>query len=318
VTGSNELAAKVKAGDRAATARVISLIEAGRAGVESIVAELHSGGGHAHVVGLTGPAGSGKSSLIAALARALLERGRSVGVLAVDPSSSISGGSILGDRIRMSESFSDSRVFFRSMATRGAFGGLARATADAVTVLDASGTDCVLVETVGAGQVDVDIAAASHTTVVVSVPGLGDEIQSIKAGLLELADVHVVNKADLEGANKAVGDLKTMLKMTDTPDGGRKPPVVPVSSTTGDGIEDLIDALDEHRRWLQETNELERRERRMAEARIRAIVYEPVVQRLRDPAKRAELDAAVESVCARELDPFNAARRLIDDTTQRA
>lgn len=309
----SDLTERVRAGHAPSMARMISLIESGRDGIDECVAQLHAAGGHAHIVGITGPAGSGKSTLVAALTRELRARDISVGVVAVDPTSAFSGGSILGDRIRMGEMSSDPRVFFRSMATRGALGGLSGATSDAVAVLDAARTDYVLVETVGAGQVEVDIATASHTTVVVSVPGLGDEIQTIKAGLLEIADIHVVNKADLDGANKAIGELKSMLKMSG-PEESRKPRVLPVTASSGAGVVELVEALEDHRRWLEESGELERRERDMATMRVKTIVQGLVLRRMQDPSTDADFAAVIEKVRERQLDPMSAARQLIQRT----
>src|SRR5215217_3746892 len=233
-------------------ARLISRLE-NRGGPEgdAILKRLHAEGGRAHVIGITGAAGSGKSTLVTALARELRARDKTVGIVAVDPSSSITGGSILGDRIRMQEHTLDPGVFVRSMSTRGSLGGLSRATIDAVTVLDASGRDVVIIETVGVGQDEVDVVQAAHTVAVVSVPGMGDDIQAIKAGLLEIADLHVVNKADRPDTDRTVAELRTMLGLV--PAGDWELPILPTDARDGTGIAELVDAFDAHREWLADS-----------------------------------------------------------------
>src|SRR5437773_11666453 len=207
------LAREVVEGSPRALARALTCVEAGGDRAETLVARLYADTGRAHVVGVTGAPGSGKSTLVRALARGARARGRTVGVLAVDPSSPFSGGAILGDRIRMNDLVLDPGVFIRSMATRGALGGLCRAAADGVDLLDAAGRDLILVETVGVGQDEVDVMRLAHTVVVVSVPGLGDDVQALKAGILEIADLHVVNKTDREGAARTLGELRSMLTL---------------------------------------------------------------------------------------------------------
>jgi LAO/AO transport system kinase len=310
-----ELVERVQAGETAAIARMLTRVERGADGVHDQIAELYRAGGDTHVIGVTGAPGSGKSTLVAALAQAYRRRKATLGVVAVDPSSPYSGGSILGDRIRMHELGDDPGVFVRSMATRGALGGLARATVDAVTVLAAAGKDVVLIETVGVGQDEVEIAQASHSTLVVSVPGLGDEIQALKAGVLEIADVHVVNKSDRPGADKVVAELRDALRLSRRQTGWRVP-VQAVSAERGTGVDDLVDVLDRHRGWLVESGALELRERDMAAARVRSILQDLVMTQVHDPTTDADLAATVEEVRARKIDPYHAARDLLRAASQ--
>ncbi|MQM38224.1 putative GTPase [wastewater metagenome] len=269
------------------------------------------------MVGITGVPGAGKSSLVSELARTVRGSGRRVAVIAIDPSSPFSGGAILGDRIRMSELVSDPGVFIRSMATRGSLGGLARPALDAVDVLDAGGFDVVLIETVGVGQDEVDVVRAAHTTVVVNAPGLGDDIQAIKAGILEIADVHVVSKADRPDANRTVRELKSMLMMSmpEGPDAWHVP-VIPTSTEEGSGFDELLAALDRHREHLNRTGEIDTRRRRIASTRVVKIAEEIV----RDSFLRAHperIDAMLERVVERELDPHGAALELLDTVKER-
>jgi LAO/AO transport system kinase len=313
---SRSLSERVRAGEVPAVARMISRVERGAPGVDAELAELHASPRHAWVIGLTGAPGSGKSTLVARLVRELCRRGSRVGVIAIDPSSPYSGGSILGDRIRMGELAGQPEVFIRSMATHGALGGLARAAVDAVTVLRAAGKDVVLIETVGVGQDEVDIVRASHTTLVVSVPGLGDDVQAIKAGVLEIADVHVVNKADRPGADRTAAELREMLRLRDRRDGWN-PAVHRVVATTGEGVAELADVVAAHQEWLRSSGELERRERDMARARVQAIVHGIVEDRLR-ASLNGRFDLLVEEVRTRRRDPFSAALLLTTpDTTGR-
>ncbi|MFY9550268.1 MAG: methylmalonyl Co-A mutase-associated GTPase MeaB, partial [Thermoanaerobaculia bacterium] len=231
---SEDLARGVLAGSPRAIGRAISEVERGSVAVPELLRRLFPDTGRARIVGITGPSGAGKSTLVQRLAQAYRKRGRRVGIVAVDPSSPFTGGAILGDRIRMAEIYTDPGVFIRSMATRGALGGLARATTDAVDVLDAAGFDLILIETVGVGQDEVDIARAADTTAVVLVPGLGDDIQAIKAGILEIADVFVVNKSEREGADRAVAQLSMMLDFA--PHDAWRPPIVKTSALTAAGV----------------------------------------------------------------------------------
>ncbi len=308
-TPSRALVAGVRSGDRRALARLISRAEAGGDECRPALADIHRHAGRAHVVGITGVPGSGKSTLVEALARALRDSGRTLGVVAIDPSSPFSGGAILGDRIRMGALAGDSGVFIRSMASRGALGGLARAALDAVDLMDAAGFDMVMIETVGVGQDEVDIARAADTTVVVSAPGLGDHIQTLKAGVLEIADIHAVSKADRPDADKTVSDLQHMLALALSA-GERPTPVVATSAATGAGIRDLLGEIDSHRRFLSQGGRLARRRRRNAAARTMKIAED--LLRLRHAGGEGAAAAAIiDRVCARELDPHAAARMLL-------
>jgi LAO/AO transport system kinase len=306
---TRSLADAIRSGEAGAVARTLTLIERRAPGVEEALADLYPGTGRAHVVGITGSPGSGKSTLVAALASQYRSEGRSVGVLAVDPSSVFTGGAILGDRIRMAALSGDAGVFIRSLATRGTLGGLSRAVLDSITVLDASGKDLIIIETVGVGQAEVDIISAAQTVAVVSVPGMGDDIQAIKAGLLEVADVHVVNKADRDGAHATVSELREMLRLTHRRPGQWNVPIQQTVATTGGGVGDLVAQFDAHLSWLADTGERERRARRNSETRIRWAVEEIILDRLKPGSP--DFDWAVEKVTARRTDPHSAARTLI-------
>lgn len=308
-----DLVAGVCAQSPAAIARSISVVERGEAYADELMAELYPRAGNSHVIGITGIPGSGKSTLVTLLAQHLRHRKRTLGIVAVDPSSPYSGGSLMGDRIRMGQLAGDSGVFIRSMSTRGAMGGLARATADAVTVLDAAGKDLILIETVGVGQDEVDIASASHTTIVVSLPGTGDDIQAIKAGVLEIADIHVVNKADRPGADKVVAQLKDMLRLAGLR-GTKDIWNVPVHATVaqnGHGADKLIELIDGHRVWLDESGSRLQRERLMAEARVRSIVHDITRQRFDAELARGIVGTVLDEVVAHHRTPADAARMLL-------
>lgn len=304
------IATRVKAREHAAIARLITHIERRTAGVNEVLAELHQHSGRAQVLGVTGPPGSGKSTLVAAMTTHLRELGRTVGVIAVDPSSIYSGGAILGDRIRMVDLSGDPGVYIRSIATRGALGGLSRATLDAITVLDAAGMDVIILETVGVGQAEVDVLSAAQSIVVVSVPGMGDDVQALKAGLLEIADIHVVNKADRDGALRTVSELREMLRLSKRQAGQWNVPIQLTTALRAEGVSELIEQVDLHRAWMEKHGELERRARRNSAMRIRWLAEEIVHERL--TAGRPEFDLAVEEVTSRRGDPMTAARMLID------
>lgn len=304
-----DLAARVRSGSPQAVARMLTHVERRTSGVNEVLAELHGATGKAQVIGVTGPPGSGKSTLTSAVAVELRRMGRAVGIIAVDPSSIFSGGAILGDRIRMSELSGDPGVFIRSVATRGALGGLSRATLDAVTVLDAAGKDVIVIETVGVGQAEVDVLSAAQTVVVVSVPGMGDDVQAIKAGLLEIADIHVVNKGDREGALKTVSELRDMLRLSRRRAGQWNVPIQLTTASTGEGVRELIEQLERHYAWMQSHGELELRARRNSATRIRWLAEELLQARLRSGIP--DFDEAVEEVASRRGDPMTAARRLV-------
>lgn len=305
----NALTAGVLAGEIPAIARSISLVERGDDRVRALLSTLHPSAGRAHVIGVTGPAGSGKSTLVAALTTALRDVGRSVGIIAVDPSSSYTGGALLGDRIRMLRHSGDSAVFMRSMATRGAIGGLARAALDGVTILDAAGKDTIILETVGVGQSEVDVMSVAQSVAVVSVPDLGDSVQALKAGLLEIADVHVVNKSDREGADRTVKDLLEMLRLHHRAAGQWNVPILKTVATDGTGVDVFRDALDQHRAWMQANGELKRRDRRLSVARVKWAFADLAERRLR-AVPEAEFEAVIDRVLARKIDPYTAAREF--------
>jgi LAO/AO transport system kinase len=302
---------RVRAGQTGAIARMISRVERGSDGVAEELAELHRAGGHAHVIGITGAAGSGKSTLVSALTAHYRRTGRTVGILAVDPSSVFSGGAILGDRIRMSELSGDDGVFIRSIATRGALGGLSRAALDAITVLDAAGKDVIILETVGVGQAEVDVISAAQSVAVVSVPGMGDDVQAIKAGLLEIADVHVINKADRDGARKAYAEIRDMLRMSTRSEGSWEVPIVQTVASAGTGVAELAEKFDEHHAWMTASGELDRRAKHTAAMRIRWMAEQIVLDRLR--AGQPDFDHEVQRVAELSTDPLHAARRLLSE-----
>jgi LAO/AO transport system kinase len=306
-----ELVARLLAGDRRAVARLITLIENDGLEAQAALAALYPHTGRAHVVGITGAPGTGKSTLVNELTQELRRQGRSVGIIAVDPTSPFTGGAILGDRIRMQELTADPGVFIRSMATRGSLGGLARATGDAIKVLDAFGKDVILVETVGVGQDEVEIAKAAQTTVVVETPGLGDDVQMLKAGVLEIADVLVVNKADLDGADRLVFALETMLSLNSHPRDWQ-PPVVQTVALRGSGIPDLWAAIERHRTYLSTSRSRHVHEQARAQEEIEAILRHELTARLLARLAPGELSALAEQVARREIDPYTAARWLME------
>jgi LAO/AO transport system kinase len=311
---AGSLVAAVRRGETAAIARMLTLVERRSSSLPSLLASLQHDSDRAHVVGVTGPPGAGKSTLVNRLAAAYASGGRSIGVIAVDPSSAFSGGAILGDRIRMGEASVSDQVFIRSMATRGALGGLARATVDAVSVLDAAGKDVILIETVGVGQAEVDIVSAAHTVAVVSVPGLGDGVQMIKAGLLEIADVHVVNKGDRPGADRVLADIRELQHLAAARVGTWQAPVLRTVAQTGDGVDGLIAAFDDHLAWIKGEGEFDRKERRNASARIRWAAEDLVRSHLAETS--ADFRRAVDEVVARQDDPYSAAQRLLWSTAR--
>jgi LAO/AO transport system kinase len=312
LTGASARAERIRAGDVRVAALLMRDIDDGLPEAELVLRLLYPHTGRAAVVGITGPPGAGKSTLVDALVTLHRKRGSRVGVVAVDPTSSFTGGAVLGDRVRMQRHAVDDGVFIRSLATRGQLGGLSRAAADVVDVLDAMGMDLVIVETVGVGQDEVDIAALADAVVVVMVPGLGDEVQALKAGLLEIADVFVVNKADREGADRAVRDLAGMLSLPEERRATPDPEILKVVATTGEGVAALAEALDRLREQEQRSGAFEQRRLRQAEARLTALLRD----RLRRQAERAleafgGRQALAAQVAARSLDPYSAVARLL-------
>ena len=311
-----DLVARARAGSPRAVARLISLVEDASPALREVMAALAPHAGSAWVIGLTGSPGVGKSTATSALVGALRERDLRIGVLAVDPSSPFSGGALLGDRIRMSEHALDPDVFIRSMASRGHLGGLAWATPQALRVLDACGLDVVLVETVGVGQSEVEVAGTADTTVVLLAPGMGDGIQAAKAGILEIGDVFVVNKADHDGADATVRDLRSMISLAERRQAGDwRPPVVKTVASRREGMADLLEALDKHRGWLDTSGELDRRRRRRAAGEIETIAVTALRSRIGDLRAGRGLDELAKQVVAGDLDPYTAADALVAAVT---
>jgi LAO/AO transport system kinase len=300
-----------RGGDPRALARLVSLVEDFSPQLRPIMQAIAPLTGQAHVVGLTGSPGVGKSTVVAALVRRYRDQGRRVGVLAVDPSSPFTGGALLGDRVRMQEHATDDQVFIRSMASRGHLGGLAQATPQALRILDAAGFGLVLVETVGVGQAEVEIASLADTVLVVVAPGLGDSIQAAKAGILEIADVFAINKSDRPGSQEVIRDLRTMLAMATYRPEDWKPPLVPTAAATGEGAGDLAAAIDEHRDWLAASGRRQERRQARAAAEISAIAVGELRQRAGQLPGASRLDELAERVCAGKLDPYSAADELI-------
>ena len=302
---------RARAGDARAVARLISLVENGAAELRPIMKALAPLTGNARVIGLTGAPGVGKSTVTGALIGAYREQGRRVGVLAIDPSSPFTGGALLGDRIRMQDHATDRGVFIRSMGSRGHLGGLSAATPQAVRVLDAAGCDVVLVETVGVGQAEVEIASLADTTLVAVAPGMGDAIQAAKAGILEAADVFVVNKADKPGAQETVRDLRTMLAMAERPAGAWKPPIVSTTATAKEGIDELVERIGAHGDWLAASGERDRRRRKRAGEEIAALALAELRLRMGGLPGDSLLDGLAGRVAAGEIDPYAAADELV-------
>jgi LAO/AO transport system kinase len=328
---AQELVEPLLAGNRRALARAISEVEDQTVDSRGLLATLFPHTGHAHIIGCTGAPGTGKSTLVNALARVYRAAGKTVGIVAVDPTSPFSGGALLGDRVRMRDLAGDSGIFIRSMATRGSLGGLARTTADVLTVLDAAGFDRILVETVGVGQAEIDIASAAHTTIVVEAPGLGDEVQAIKAGVLEIADIFAVNKADREGADHTAMALQMMQGLASSPsahhrpsggghvhqqpgvqaDGGWLPPIVKTVAVRSEGVEALCKWIEKHGEYLRATGQLSRREEARAASELNHILRDALLQELMQRLPPDHLAQLAAEVSRRDTDPYSAVDQLL-------
>jgi LAO/AO transport system kinase len=312
LTRSDEIVQGIFSANRRSIARAITLIENNAAEAKEIVAQIYPRTGKAHIIGLTGPGGSGKSTLIEKIVREYRMKGKTLGVVAVDPTSPFTGGAFLGDRIRMQELSTDEDVFIRSMASRNYPGGLAKATGDAVKVLDAAGKDVVLVETVGAGQSEVEVIKVAQTIVLVHAPGLGDEIQAIKAGLMEIADIFVVNKADRENADKTVLDLQAILQLNDK-ESAWKPPILKTVALTGEGVPELVRKLEDHGCFIRREVACKRdilrtkAEEELAEA-IREKVVSSIIEDLR---KEGKFEEFLQGIIEKKIDPASAAERIL-------
>ena len=307
----DSLVAAARDGSVRAVARLITLVEDASPRLREVMAALAPYTGNAHVIGLTGAPGVGKSTTTSALVAEFRRRGLTVAVLAIDPSSPFSGGALLGDRIRMTEHASDRGVYIRSMASRGHLGGLSWSTPQALRVVDAAGFDVVLVETVGVGQSEVEIARAADTTVVLLAPGMGDGIQAAKAGILEIGDLYVVNKSDRDGAHKVRRDLFGMLKLADRDPAAWDPPVLATSSLNQQGLDEVADALVEHRAWLESTGNLRVRRERRARDEIEAIAVHELRSRWASVGEAGAMQGLSERVAAGQLDPYAAADELL-------
>jgi GTPase len=303
-------------GDPRQVARTISAIERDGDEARSIIQAVFRYTGRAHTIGITGAPGTGKSTLVNELAKQYRRRGQRVGIIAVDPTSPFTGGALLGDRLRMQDLSGDDGVFIRSMATRGHLGGLALATADAAQVLDAAGFEIIMVETVGAGQSEVDIAKKAHTTIVVQAPGMGDDIQAIKAGILEIADLLVVNKADHEEANATVAVLEMNLSLKPHIENEWRPPVLKTIAIKGEGVAEVVDSIGKHIDYLQSSGQLKTRERERLHAELEDILQRQLMKSVMSGVNGSRMDSLIEKIEARELDVYSAADSLLKRTIE--
>ncbi len=305
------LVSQARGGQPRAVARLISLVEDASPQLREVMAALQPYAGHAHVVGITGAPGVGKSTATSALVAALRTEGKRVGVLAIDPSSPFSGGALLGDRIRMQEHATDPGVYIRSMASRGHLGGLSWSTPQALRVLDAAGCDVILLETVGVGQSEIEVVGIADTVVVLVAPGMGDGIQAAKAGILEIGDIFVVNKADRDGASTTSRELRHMISLADRSEGSWRPPVLKTIASQGDGIEKVLEEIGKHFAWARESGELAQRRERRAADEIEAIALASIRVRMADLGSDTRLIDLAAEVVAGKTDPYSAADQLV-------
>ncbi len=307
---------RLLSGDRRALARMVTLIENESPQAHLFLAELHQHAGRAHIIGVTGAPGAGKSTLVTRLVRELRRRERRVGVVAVDPTSPFTGGAILGDRIRMMELAGDPNVFIRSMASRGSLGGLSSSTRDVVRAMDAAGYDPIIIETVGTGQAEVEVMRAAQSVLVVTAPGMGDEVQAIKAGILEIADIFVVSKADKPGADQTVAELAMLLsldpnrRLHDKTKPYWRIPVLKTSAIKDQGITQLVDAIQQHRQYLEESGMLANRAQRQVRSEVESLVLHAVLNALRDELTEDEWQMVLEDITTRQRNPYNVANEL--------
>ncbi len=301
-------------GDKKAIARLITLVENDEERAREIVKRIYPHTGKAYVVGITGPPGSGKSTLLDKLIKLAREDGHRVGVIAIDPTSPFTGGALLGDRLRMQRHSTDPGVFIRSMATRGSLGGLAKATNDAIKVLDASGYDLIFVETVGVGQIEVDIVKTADTVVLVTVPGLGDEVQAIKAGLMEVADIFAINKADREGVEMVYLELKMALEFEREKwkQLGWEPPIVETTAFTLKGVRPLWEAIKRHREYMESSRRLKERRAFRAREEVKTIIASSIAKRVEEKLEKGESRELIEKVVERKLDPYSASQIVME------
>jgi len=312
MASTNDLVSEALSGSVRALAKLITMVENEMPGATEVLQQLYPQTGHAYIVGITGPPGSGKSTLTDKITKELRKKDSTVGIVAVDPSSPFSGGALLGDRLRMQDIASDEGVFVRSMATRGTLGGLSKATADTVKILDAFGKDFILIETVGVGQDEVDIVKTADTTLLISVPGLGDEIQALKAGIMEIGDIFVVNKADREGADRLVTELSLMLDLNPAASPW-KPPIIKTIATMGDGIPEVTEKILGHRQFLEGGKGLLKKRNERARGEIINLIEQEISKYIHKMLKYdLSFDQVIEQVVAREKDPYSFAQKITE------